>query len=291
MTEPHSLINLGELAKPATVLIEKISEAIGGLFRPWQVRRVAQAEAEAEKIRAVAQIEISEFQERALRRFFVEEANKQANMESITRKALEDVKEDARPKDVENDWITNFFDKCRLVSDEEMQVLWGKILAGQANKPGSFSTRTVNLVGSLDKFDAILFTQLCSFLWEFGVMTPLIYNVEDQVYKNNGIKYTKLLHLDDIGLVTFQSLAGFQRLGLPQDVTLSYYGQPINLHFKKQKDNEMEIGHVVLTHSGIELAAICEAKPVPEFPDYVVETWGRKGYVASSPWPKAWAVG
>ena len=145
MPDPYALINLGELAKPATVLIEKISEAIGGIFRPWQIRRVAQAEAEAEKIGAVAQIEISEIQERALRRFFVEEANKQANMESITRKALEDVKEDARPKEVENDWITNFFDKCRLVSDEEMQVLWGKILAGQANKPGSFSTRTVNL--------------------------------------------------------------------------------------------------------------------------------------------------
>jgi hypothetical protein len=38
-----SLINLGDLAKPASVLIEKISDAIGGGFKPWQTRRVAKA--------------------------------------------------------------------------------------------------------------------------------------------------------------------------------------------------------------------------------------------------------
>ena len=30
-----SLINLGELSKPATVLIEKISDAVGGVFKPY----------------------------------------------------------------------------------------------------------------------------------------------------------------------------------------------------------------------------------------------------------------
>jgi hypothetical protein len=83
-----SLINIGELSKPATVLIEKISDAIGGIFRPYQVRRIAQAEAEAEKIRAVAQIEVSQLQRRAVYRFFTEEAKRQVNIESIIQKAL-----------------------------------------------------------------------------------------------------------------------------------------------------------------------------------------------------------
>jgi len=30
-----SLINLGELSKPATVMIEKISDAVGGVFKPY----------------------------------------------------------------------------------------------------------------------------------------------------------------------------------------------------------------------------------------------------------------
>jgi hypothetical protein len=46
MSDSNSIINLGELAKPATVLVEKIADAVGGLARPWQIKRVAEAEAE-----------------------------------------------------------------------------------------------------------------------------------------------------------------------------------------------------------------------------------------------------
>ena len=34
---------------------------------------------------------------------------------------------------MEEDWIANFFDKCRIVSDSEMQSLWARVLAGEAN--------------------------------------------------------------------------------------------------------------------------------------------------------------
>jgi hypothetical protein len=77
-----SIVNLGDLTKPATVLIEKISEAIGGIFRPSQIRRIADAEAQAEKIKAISQIEITDLQRRAMYRFFSEEAKKQQNIES-----------------------------------------------------------------------------------------------------------------------------------------------------------------------------------------------------------------
>jgi len=60
-----ALINFGELSKPATVLIEKISEAVGGIFKPYQIKRVARAEAEVSKIKVQADIEISEIQQRA----------------------------------------------------------------------------------------------------------------------------------------------------------------------------------------------------------------------------------
>jgi hypothetical protein len=131
----NSLINLGDLSKPANTFIKKISDAIGGLYKPFQIRRVAQAEADADKIRAVAQIEITELQHRAVSRLFAEEAKKQHNIEAITLKALPDIKSDSLPENVEDDWIANFFDKCRLISDEQMQSLWARILAGEANSP------------------------------------------------------------------------------------------------------------------------------------------------------------
>jgi hypothetical protein len=168
MNEGSSLINLGELSKPATVLIEKIAEATGGIFRPFQIRRVAQAEADAEMIKASAKIEIADLERRALHRFLHEEAKKQFNIESITQKALPAIHDKARPQEIEADWITNFFDKCRLISDAEMQDIWSKILAGEANAPGRYSKRTVNLLASFDKKDAELFCALCSFVWHLG---------------------------------------------------------------------------------------------------------------------------
>ena len=90
MPEGKSIINLGDLSKPATVLIEKISDAIGGYFKPYQIKRVAKAEAEADIIRAQGQIEVSDIQRRALGRFLAEEAIKQENIESIEISGCED---------------------------------------------------------------------------------------------------------------------------------------------------------------------------------------------------------
>ena len=32
---------------------------------------------------------------------------------------------------MDNDWTVNFFDKSRIVSDDEMQNLWSRVLAGE----------------------------------------------------------------------------------------------------------------------------------------------------------------
>ena len=149
MTE-SPLFSLGDLSKPATLLIEKISDAVGGIAKPWQIVRVARAEVKAETIRAKGRIQISEMEERALLRMVREEGKKQENIENITAKAIANLSSDAKPENIENDWISHFFDRCRLISDEEMQSLWANILAGEANNPGTFSKKTVELVATLD---------------------------------------------------------------------------------------------------------------------------------------------
>ncbi|SRR5260370_28050179 len=164
---------LGELSKPATVLIEKVSDAIGGIARAWQIVRVARAEGVAKRIEAQAQIEVSELQQRAWRRFLLEEEHRQKNIENITRKALPDLSEESDPSKMDDDWIANFFDRCRLISDDEMQSLWSRVLAGEANVPGTYSKRTVNLLSTLDKKDAELFTRLCGFAWFVGSLVYL----------------------------------------------------------------------------------------------------------------------
>lgn len=273
------LANLGDLTKPAVVLVEKISDAVGGLFKPFQIKRVAKAEAEAGLIRAESEIKITDLHRRAMHRFVEEEAKRQSNIEQITEKALPLLEEKSLPEKVEDDWITNFFDKCRIVSDLEMQGLWSRVLAGEANRPGAFSRRTVNLMADLDKVDAELFTNLCTFVWVVGDLVPLVYDVREEIYNSQQIAFNTLGHLQTLGLVHFDNLAGFRRMKLPKTMTVSYYGTPLELEFPNDGDNNLEIGKVLLTRAGHELAPVCGSKPLAGFFEFVKERWVRQGLV------------
>jgi len=279
------MIDLGELSKPATVLVEKIADAVGGIFQPYQIKRIARAEAEAEIIRAQGQIEVSDLQRRAMRRFLAEESKKQENIETITSKALPQLEDKARPRDVDDDWIANFFDKCRIVSDKEMQQIWARVLAGEANSPGTYSKRTVNFLGSLDKEDAVVFTKLCGFGWQIGDVAILIYDDKDPIYTAAGINFSVLSHLDDIGLISFEHLTGFKRMGFPKHVSVLYHGEPVNIEFQKDGGNELETGKILLTQIGQQMAPICGSEPVAGFMDYVLRRWNDKGLWLSSPYP------
>jgi len=270
-----SIVNLGKLSKPADTLIKKVSSAVGGVFEPWQIKRVAKAEAEASLIKAKSEIEITDLHRRAMHRFVEEEANRQENMEEITKKALPQLKDGSDPNLMDDDWVTNFFDKSRIVSDSEMQELWARVLAGESNTPGTYSKRTVNFLGDLDKKDAEAFSALCRFGWIFGNFTPLIFDPQASIYNDKGVNFSTLSHLDSIGLIQFNSLSGFSRQGLPKTFSVSYCGQPLPLTMENEKDNKLSIGNVLLTQVGIELATVCQAQGVDGFVDYVKEKWKK----------------
>jgi hypothetical protein len=274
-----SLIDLGDLSRPATTLIEKISAAIGGLYKPFQIKRVAQAEADADKIRAAAHIEISELEHRAMSRLFAEEAKKQHNIEAITLKALPYIRPESRPESIEDDWITNFFDKCRLISDEQMQSLWARIIAGEANSPGKFSKRTVNIVGSLDKLDATLFSQLCAFVFDISGPTPLIFDFDHKIYTDVGINFSAVTHLESAGVIHLSGIGDYLRTAVGQKGFVYYFGSPVWIEFpqEQQGGNQLHVGHVLFTKAGEELAPLSGAQPRKGFVDFVKEYWKRYG--------------
>ena len=275
----NSIINLGDLSKPADTLIKKVASAVGCIFEPYQIKRIAKAEAEASLIRATGDIQVTELQRRAMQRFVEEETRKQINIEQITSKALPLLEYNSKPEEIEDDWITDFFDKCRLVSDQEMQSLWSKVLSGEANKPGSYSKRTVNFISCLDKSEAMLFSKLCGYGCQIGQVIPIIYDVQHEIYNKNGIDFMALSNLESIGLIKFDNVAGYQLLRLPKKFNVLYYGQPIKCEMPNDADNSFELGNVLLTKLGQELAPICGSQPVVGFKEYILEKWKSKNYL------------
>lgn len=123
IAEGNSIINLSNLAKPATVLIKKISNAVGVLYEPKRIIKRAEAESKAEKIKALSSIELDEIQQRGIERFVHQETRKQENIENITAKAIKILPPTAKTEQLDEDWVAHFFDNCEKVSDEQMQTL------------------------------------------------------------------------------------------------------------------------------------------------------------------------
>lgn len=282
MAEGNSLINFGDLSKPATVLIEKISNAVGIIYEPLHAKRMAKAEVEAEKIKYLAKIELNELEQRAVERFVQQESRKQENIEKITAQAVSSLPLDAEVENLDEDWVAHFFKQCDTVSDGEMQSLWARLLSGEAAKPGTFSKRTVDFISSIDKKDAALFTNFCQFVWVISEANPLVYEVGDDIYTKQGINFSALKHLDSIGLISFESTAGYLRKGFGKYGQAFYYGMPTIIEFSGDENNQLATGHVLLTSIGMELVPICGSKKNQDFYEYVIQKWFQQGLILSS---------
>ncbi|MFM2148024.1 MAG: hypothetical protein RLZZ187_330 [Pseudomonadota bacterium] len=281
-TTNNSVVSLGDLSKPAAMLIEKISDAIGGVARPWQIRRVARADADAATIQAEAQakaglihaksrLEISEVERRGLERIVIEQGKNQENIERISAKAISHIKDDAKPENIEDDWIRYFFERSKLVSDEDMQQIWANILAGETNSPKSFSRKTIDLISTLDKDDANAFTKFCSFVWLFNELTPIIIDFQHDIYNKSGIKFSVLSHLHYLGLINFDPV-GFMQKGVPDRFIVHYYGITVQLTRPEGKEN-FALGKALFTKAGAELAVISGSQSSEEYLDYAIKEW------------------
>lgn len=286
-----SLIDLGPLAKVATVLIEKVSAAIGAVFEPSQIRRVAvakaeaavtlaTAEAKAELIHAEAQVEISELQKRGLVRLVNEEGIRQENIESIIAQSVPLLTTDSKPEALDNDWIAHFFDRCRNISDVQMQQMWSRILAQEANQPQSFSKKTINVAAELEKWDAEEFRRICSFAWRFPRPVLLLGAFEESIYTENGVGFGVVSHLADLGLVDVvgSSISSYA-IFLKEVTETSYFGRGLTIDPASTRGGEISVGKAFFTRAGAQLFRICDARPVAGFFEYVSEDWRKRGLV------------
>ncbi len=97
--------------------------------------------------------------ERTADRINFQEAKKQLNIESITAYAAEELKNEdpVSNEPIDEDWTSRFFNIAEDISSDEMQELWGRILAGEIKQPKSYSLRALELLKNLSKKEAEVF--------------------------------------------------------------------------------------------------------------------------------------
>lgn len=203
-----SLINLN-ITKPITELIKVVSKGIGTLYEPRQITKKAEAEAKAleitERSKTNAEIErrerLSESDIRIQNRLMAQERMRQKNIDDVVDIAAYQLKDEREvPKDkVSVDWATRFFNIVQDISEDEMKLIWGKLLAGEVETPGSYSLRTLELLKNLSSDEARLFSEVSSLALR-RVNEVLIIR-RDNINEEYGFTFDNILALTDAGLI------------------------------------------------------------------------------------------
>lgn len=173
-----------------------------------QVVMAASAKAAAEKVAGDPALA-----DRALEYHARQLVREQSNREKVAGFACEAIGEQASasdetvpPKDgqdreVDEEWLLQFSDIASRKSKEDVQIILGRILAGEVVKPGSFAPATLEVLARLDKETAQLFERLCrnalvgSNEWPFVIINQLGKTGEKE------LNSSALYHLQDIGLL------------------------------------------------------------------------------------------
>lgn len=224
----------------------------------------------------------------------------QRNMEAIAQLALPQIIEGARPQDVESDWFEHFFDRARLVSNEEMRRLWSKLLAAEMNSPGAVSRKALEVVSALDKRDAEHFTAFCTFVWKLeGIPMSLVYEPVSAVLERVSLVYSDVLALADAGLLRVQLLDNTSFNSSPREpIHYEYYGhvgtvmpprvvtaaasmQTARPATRLEERTTFSMGRVSLTRAGQELAQIADGRPDFEYMESVKVIWEQARYAVS----------
>ena len=210
-----------------------------------------------------------------------------------TRSILEDAAEELGDKKVsdhepDHDWTARFFNDIQDVSSEEMQLLWAKVLAGEVERPGSTSIRTLSILRNLDQETGGLFINLCSARIDLKFdgdqaiddsrVLSLGGNAATNALQKYGLVFDSLNVLNEHGLIISDynswrdyrvSTGIFLSKSTPVQVFVpfSFQGRywilsPTSELAAKQ---EFKFHGVALTRSGRELARIVEAVPMDEY--------------------------
>ena len=207
--------------------------------------------------------EIHTLEERAKERSNYQEAKKQLNIESITGFAAEELKsqESVTNEQLDEDWTTRFFKIAEDISNQEMQALWGKILAGEIKQPRSFSLRTLELIRNLTREDANLFIKAANLAIN-SANTSFIFKGADDF----NLKYYELAQLVEVGLLQPGDFVNFQLLKSEIDAqTLFISGNYIIFSNKQANSPLLQVPVTLFTNPGKELLKLIVSMPPFEY--------------------------
>lgn len=204
-------------------------------------------------------------------------AKKFFNQAKILDIALDKVKEDDKILTIDEDWISDFWEKAKNISNEETQNIWGSVL--YFNFVNGTCTKTLlNTLYLIEKRGIKDFDLIRKFTFQQAKNPIRVYSCiyfidESRMYRELGLHKYNIHYLSTIGLVEYDWNHKFI---LPNQKVVLKYGNKI---IKIRSQERLEYGNVRLTSDASLLHNALQPVYNEEFFDFCVSKWKEKGEV------------
>lgn len=267
------------LGSVANNFINKIAIATGYVFTP----RGKQKDREEAVNYLIEEIRKNDKMSTGLKAASISEVRrilkKYINQQDIVSEAMEFLNDTATPEEVDDDWLVNLMEKAGNTSNKDIQIIYSKILAEEANRPGTASKALVNIIHTMDKELANAFRELIKCMIyikdENGEEEPnIVYPMNNDEIYNKSLSFMDIVNLSSTGLIEYRAGIAGGYVWKDKEVKARYGDEYFILRCEEGME-EIIMGNVNFTRSGRELAKILLPETETDYLSKIKEYWGK----------------
>lgn len=264
--------DLAGLSEPLTKLIDVIANGCKWIAEPYQIKRIADANAYASSVQSKEDFKqglrdsLLEYTKRSM--LSIRENKQIDNLLNILNFAGQELLAIDKINDtpVSPEWSSRFFDYAQNIYDEEAQTIWAKILAQETATPGKFFKRTLDVLHNIEPFEAKWFAELCQFVLDDTF-------IDQDIIHSNFFEFSKLQSMVDCGLLNAQKCA----INFDNTVdTINFKSHYLKRGISQLQPSNISMSGFALTDAGNQLYKITQVSSNLEFVKKIQEQLLKK---------------
>lgn len=183
---------------------------------------------------------------------------------------------------MDNDFFWNTLEHAKTISNEEMQELVAKIIAGEYNQPGTYSMSTLQTIKMLGKIELELFERICSLCINKVLIPKEIFSLPESVkpiLNHIGIHFGSLQALQSLVLILPNDMTHSIENPTKKKFSIRYFDKVI--HFKPTHETNYVISfpaYYELSNTGKQIVEHLNSKYLEDYYKWITKNYKIANY-------------
>ena len=189
---------------------------------------------------------------------------------------------------VNPEWLERYMDSAGYVTSEEVQQVWGRILAKEFEAPGTTPLNMRRILSEITPEYASLFRVICSMKVQLCDVDDMFnendddkdnvivspYTNNELVFRDMGLSYEVLNELETLGLIRFND-NGY-RLQIADRNLIAIRVGDLSMKISVSNDRYIPVGNVLLTSAGKALERITPSSSVTGYDQLIMNYYKHR---------------